>query len=653
MNEKNKKMLTQLKLPQELKTLSISQMEDLAQEIRDYLIEIGDRCGGHLASNLGVVELTIVLHSLLDSPRDKITWDTSHQTYVHKMLTDRLDRMFTIKQDGGLSGFAKIKESPHDAFGAGHASTALSAALGIAQGRDLKKENYTVVAVAGDSAFSGGMCFEALNNIENLNPNSNFICILNDNNMSISPPVGNMSTYITKIRTSKLYDEATKQFEQFMSKIPKVGEPLLHRIERASDYLRELILDTKKGVIFEEFGFKYIGPIDGHNISMLMAALKYAKSFKGPIMIHIITQKGKGHASAEADPEKYHGVKPIVKPITKPLNQTLSEQKTPSKLPSYTEVFGKSVIDICNKRNDVMVITPAMEGGSGLVNFHKIHPDKFIDVGIAEEHAVTFCAGLVQAGIKPILAIYSTFLQRGYDQLVHDVCLQELPMVFALDRAGLVGEDGPTHHGVLDYNYMLPIPNLTILAPKDGVELDAMMKWAVNENKIVSIRYPRGDVHPNNGNKNTPISPMKSEVLFNSSSDEQNNDIVLLAAGSMAWPAFDAAEKLHQKGYSIAAINLRTIKPLDINTIAPFIKGTKKVVVIEEGQAIGGIFYYIINQFQHLDTPLSNWHQIAIPDKFITHGKQETLRNQFNLSANGIYDYVCQTIKLPYSIKTT
>ena len=640
MYKKEKTLLDTLSLPEGLKDLEITEMEQLAQEVRKRLIEIGDVCGGHLASNLGVVELTIVLHSLLNSPTDRITWDTSHQTYVHKMLTDRLDRMLTIKQDGGLSGFAKIKESPHDAFGAGHASTALSAALGITQGRDFKNDDYTVIAVVGDAAFSGGMCFEALNNIEKLKPKSNFICILNDNNMAISPPVGNMATYITKIRTSKLYDDATKRFEHFMSKIPKVGEPLLRRIERASEYLRDLILDTNTGVIFEEFGFKYLGPIDGHNIPMLMAALKYAKSYQGPIMVHIITQKGKGHNQAEADPEKYHGVKP------KPKVQHANIQPKPT-LKTYTEIFGNAVIDICNKRNDIMVITPAMEGGSGLIPFHKAHPDKFLDVGIAEEHAVTFCAGLVQAGVKPILAIYSTFLQRGFDQLVHDVCLQELPMVFALDRAGLVGEDGPTHHGVLDYNYMLPIPNMTILAPKDGVELDAMIKWSVSVDKIVSIRYPRGSIDAHDGKIQTPIDTMAAEVLVNEPSAAQSYDILLIGAGSMAWPAYDAAMQLKNDEISVAAINLRFIKPLDTKTLAPFIEKSRHIIVIEEGNAIGGIFHYILNQFSTIDKPLSHWHQLAIPDQFVTHGKLPNLRKSFNLSAEGIYQQAMSLSKEP------
>ena len=476
-------LLDHLTFPDALKELSIEDLELLAAEIRTRLLEIGNLCGGHLASNLGIVEITIVLHSLFTSPTDKFAWDTSHQTYVHKMLTGRLNQMFSIRQEGGLSGFTNIFESDHDAFGAGHASTALSAALGFAHSREILKQDHKVVAIIGDASLSGGMSFEALNNIERLN--SNFICILNDNNMAISKPVGNMSTYMTKIRTSPLYDQARKVLEQFLTTIPK-GGPLKRKIEKGLDHLRDLLIDQKFGVMFEEFGFQYIGPIDGHNISMLMAALRYAKHYEGPVLIHAITQKGKGHAPAELDPIKYHGVSPQKKitPIAKPPQKTLTN----------SEFFGNTMIDICNQRSDVAVITPAMIGGSGLTKFSETHPDKLFDVGIAEEHAVTFVAGLARTGVKPVLAIYSTFLQRAYDQLIHDVCIQNLPVIFALDRAGFAGEDGVTHHGIFDYAYMLPVPNMTILAPKDAPEIKSMLHWALEQNSPISLRYPKGAI---------------------------------------------------------------------------------------------------------------------------------------------------------------
>ena len=629
---KKDNLLHTLSLPGDLKNLSTDELETLAEEIREELLEIGDACGGHLASNLGVVELTLVLHTLLESPRDKMVFDTSHQTYVHKILTGRLDRMRTIRQDKGLSGFAKIAESEHDSFGAGHASTALSAALGMAQGRDLKKDDYTVVSIVGDSSWSGGMCFEALNNIEKLDDKSNFICILNDNNMAISPPVGNMATYLTKVRTSALYDKATHSFESIVDKIPKIGEPLRRRIEKAVSHSRDVLIDSSVGVIFEEFGFKYLGPIDGHNIPVLMAALKYAKTYQGPIMVHIITQKGKGHAPSEADPVKYHGVSP------KKLPTTVVEAPKPK---TYTQIFGQSVIDICNKQDDVVVITPAMEGGSGLTPFKEAHPGKFFDVGIAEEHAVTFCGGLVQAGIRPILAIYSTFLQRGYDQMVHDICLQNLPVVFALDRSGIVGEDGPTHHGLLDYTFELPIPNLTILAPKDGTELTAMMDWSVTHDQAVSVRYPKGPTPSQDGQIKTPVSNQKAEVMVEFSETRLKQfDVLLIGVGSMAWPSYEAAKILRDKGINCAVINPRFVKPLDTKTIGDYINRSEKVVVIEEGYAVGGVFHYILNQFSDHSKPLSDWHQIAFPDHFIDHGKIKTLMKQYGLTTEGIAEKV-------------
>lgn len=618
-------LLQSLSLPEDLRTLCTEQMEQLAAEIRTELLTIGDSCGGHLASNLGVVELTIVLHALFNSPVDKILWDTSHQTYVHKMLTGRLSKMHTIRQDYGLSGFSKITESDHDIFGAGHASTALSASLGIAHARDIKKEDYAVISVVGDASFSGGMTFEALNNVQQLN--SKFICVLNDNNMSISKPVGNMSNYITQVRTSSLYQQAHKKMEGFLKMIPKFGEPLLSRVEKAADHLRDIILDTNSGVMFEEFGFKYLGPVDGHDIPTLMTTLSYAKKYDGPVMLHIITKKGKGHDPAEADPIKYHGVSP--KPKTSPAVTEAPKVKT------YTQIFGQTVIDICNKKEDVVVITPAMEGGSGLTPFKEAHPERFFDVGIAEEHAVTFSAGLARAGVTPILAIYSSFLQRGFDQMVHDICLQKLAVVFALDRAGIVGADGPTHHGLLDFNYMLPVPNLIILAPKDGDELDDMLNWAVEQNTSVSVRYPRGPIAAQNGTISTPIRQQKHECLFDSS-PMKIVDFCIIGVGSMAWPAYEAAKALEAQGRSCTVINLRFVKPLDVKFLTTYVTRAKKIIIVEEGQSIGGVHDYILKELSHLDRPQSDWHQIAIPDRFLDHGGMDRLRNELDLSASGI-----------------
>ena len=541
------------------------------------------------------------------------------------MLTGRLDRIFTVRQDDGLSGFAKIDESEHDTFGAGHASTALSAALGVAQARNIKKENYNVVAVIGDASLSGGMAFEALNNVQHLK-DTNFICILNDNNMSISKPVGNMANYMTSIRTSPPYTSAKDKFERIFSKIPdKIGVPLKRRIEKTVERLRDIMLDVKVGVIFEEFGFKYLGPIDGHNTPLLMGALKFAKNYPGPVMIHILTVKGKGHTPAENNPIKYHGVSPQKSQPTVPSIKPSS--------PSYSAFFGNEVCQLAKQDKDIVVVTPAMTEGSGLNRFADEFPDRFFDVGIAEEHAVTFAAGLARAGSKPILSIYSTFLQRGYDQVVHDVCLQNLPVIFTLDRSGIVGADGPTHHGVFDIAYLIHIPNMIICAPKNGAELSGMLKWAITENLPISIRFPRGSI-PEQEIVPVSISKGKSEVMIGHG--QSNLDILILSVGSMSIPSLDAAKQLHEEGLKVAAINLRFLKPLDTNLLNNYVQKSKHVIVVEEGSAIGGTFPYILQTLNYLDKPLNEWHHIAIPDSFVTHGTPERLKAELSLNAEGI-----------------
>jgi len=622
-------LLDTLTLPDDLKNLSTVELEQLASEIRHRLLAIGDACGGHLASNLGVVELSLVLHTVFSTPNDKFIWDTSHQTYVHKMLTGRLDQMMTIRQDNGLAGFANIFESPHDCFGAGHASTALSAALGFAHARDHLYEKHNVVSIIGDASLSGGMAFEALNNVGRLN--SNFICILNDNDMSISRPVGSMATYMTKVRTSDMYNQAKGQFERIIDKVPKFGVPLKRKIEKTVERLRDIILDVKYGVLFEEFGFKYLGPIDGHNIPLLMASLRYAKSYNGPIMIHIQTTKGKGHFPAESDPILYHGVSPQKKGM-----------KTSA--PSFTETFGNEVIYLAKTHPNMVVITPAMKEGSGLKSYADLFPQRFFDVGIAEEHAVTFAAGMAKGGLKPILAIYSTFLQRGYDQVIHDVCLQNLPVIFALDRAGLVGEDGPTHHGVFDFSFLLSIPNMVVLAPSDSESLKDMLSWSLKQNSPISIRYPKGAAPLPLSSFARPFSG-QSEVLFTPESHlgSPYYDAVFLVAGSMAWPVFSAAKLLEKEGLNCVVIDLRIIKPLDNATIAPYILKAKHIIVLEEGVGIGGVSSYLQREFSEYDISFKNWHSFALPDHFVTHGKLDTLHKTYGFTQDAI---VSQTLDL-------
>lgn len=632
-------LLDELYLPTDLKQLSKHELHVLAKEIRSRLLSIADICGGHLASNLGVVELTLVLHTLLDSPNDKIIWDTSHQAYVHKILTGRLKQMHTIRKYGGLSGFCKITESVHDIFGAGHASTALSSALGIAKARDFKHESYLVAAVVGDAALSGGMAFEAINNIQLLNKDSNFMFVLNDNDMAISPSVGMMSSYLSKLRSKSDSSIFNSSLDLFFSKFPYLGGPLKDYFEKYFLELPSIIPFSKSELFFEDFGFHYLGPIDGHDISALMAAFTYAKSYKGSVILHILTKKGKGLLEAEKNPEKYHGVKAKLWQENGSFQPLLMKKK-----PTYSEIFGQAVMDICSKRDDVIVVTPAMEGGSGLSHFRKNYPNRFFDVGIAEEHAVTFCAGLAKGGLRPILAIYSTFLQRGYDQLIHDICLQNIPVVFCLDRAGLVGEDGSTHHGVFDYNYMLPIPNLTILAPKDGHELKKMLNWSLNQNNPISIRYPKGEV-PSYSHSYSRSFDGSAEILFKSELfDLRGYDLLLIGVGSMVWPAYEVAKEFASEQLTVAVINLRSIKPLDTQMLTSYLEGARSVFVLEEGMAIGGVYSYILKVCQSSIKALNSWRQIALDDVFIEHGSISELKQESRLSVSHISNFIRKRI---------
>ncbi len=625
----SKNLLDNLNLPTDLKDLSHNELIQLADELRARLVNITDSVGGHLASNLGVVEITLALHTIFQSPKDKFLWDTSHQTYIHKMLTGRLNEMYTIKQYNGLSGFAKITESDHDIFGAGHASTSLSAALGIAQARNARNEDHSVVCILGDGGLSGGMAYEALNNVKELK--GNFICILNDNDMSISPPVGAMANYITSMRTNPLYDQVKDKFQRILNRIPKFGTPMKRRIEKTVERMRSTILDVKQGVLFEEFGFKYLGPIDGHNLTAVMATLRYAKKYNGPIMLHMITTKGKGMQVAEENPVKYHGVS------KKPTNTATKKEKRPT----YTQCFGTEIIKLAKENPTIHVITPAMREGSGLVEYEQEFPDRFYDVGIAEEHAVTFAAGLSKGGVKPVLAIYSTFLQRGFDQMIHDVCLQKLSMVLAIDRAGLVGADGPTHHGVFDYSYLLLIPNMVICAPKDGTELKQMLAWATKEDKIVSIRYPRGEVPIEDGEKTSPIEFGKSQFMTETF---DHPDCLILATGNFVWPTTKLGINLTENhNIKTTVVNLRFIKPFD-EALIPLIKNSKRVVVIEDGSQIGGVFHYILNQCNHLNKPLKEWLSFAIPDKFIDHGTVQELHEEINLLPSQIEEKIIDSL---------
>lgn len=606
--------------PSDLKNLTFDQMEELAQEIRNYLLEIVSRNGGHLAPNLGVVELTIALHYVFNSPRDKIIWDVGHQCYVHKILTGRREELKTIRQFKGLSGFPKRSESIHDCFETGHSSTSISAALGFALARDIKKEKHSVIAVIGDGALTGGMAFEALNHAGQLG--TRLIVILNDNEMSITRNVGAMSGYLSRLRTDPLYHRSKEEIREVLQRIPNIGPKMFKAAERFKDSVKYLLVS---GMLFEELGFTYLGPIDGHNLRMLNQVLERARQLSGPVLVHVNTIKGKGYFPAEKQPNKFHGIGPF----------DLKTGKTRrGEAPSFTDVFGKTVLELGKDYPELVTITAAMSEGTGLCEFAKRYPKRFFDVGIAEQHAVTFAAGLAQTGCLPVVAIYSTFLQRAYDQIVHDVALQNLHIIFALDRAGIVGEDGETHQGVFDLSYLRHIPRMTVMVPKDQSELVAMLKSSVKYEGPIAIRYPRGAGPLKEIDYHLPELPIgKGEVL------RKGDDMVLFTVGPLVYQALEAAEKLSKEGQEAAVINCRFVKPLDDELILEWSNRTKRVITIEENVITGGFGSAVLelladNSYQ------GETARIGIPDCFLEHGATDLLHRKLGLDAPGIVDFI-------------
>jgi len=619
--------------PKDLKVLNSQQLKLLTQEIRHKIINTVSETGGHLAPSLGVVELTIALHKVFNSPKDKIVWDVGHQSYTHKILTGRSKKFNTLRQYKGISGFPKIKESEYDAFGTGHSSTAISAALGIAKARDLKNENHKVIAVVGDGALTGGMAFEGLNQAGHLN--SDLIVVLNDNKMSISPNVGALSSYLSKMITHPKYKQKRKKVELFLKKWSKKAAERAMALE---DTIRAM---SGPGLLFKEMGFKYFGPVDGHNIDSLIRLFNNIKDIKGPILIHLITQKGKGYAYAEEEVTKFHGISRF--------NIENGEKIRSGKHMTYTDAFSNALIKLAKEDQKIIAITAAMASGTGLDKFAKEFPNRFFDVGIAEQHAVTFAGGLATNGFKPVVAIYSTFLQRAYDQIIHDICLQNLPVTFAIDRAGLVGEDGPTHHGTLDLSYLRTIPNLAIMAPKDENELGHMLKTAIDLNSPVALRYPRGEaVGAAVENPLETIQIPKAELL------KQGKDILILAAGPIVYAALAAANELERlsfpkgktnlegrrklsdkKKLSCCVVNARFIKPLDEETILTLTKKIKKIITIEENTIEGG-FGSAILELLEKNNIKADIKRIGIPDKFIEHGSQEQLKKDIGLTKANI-----------------
>jgi len=615
--------------PEDLKKLDIHELKILAQEIREKIIDVVSEKGGHLAPSLGVIELTIALHYVFEAPKDKIIWDVGHQAYAHKLITGRTKEFDTLRQYGGISGFPRRKESEYDVFGTGHASTSISSALGIVAARELKGEKFKVVAVIGDGALTGGMAFEGLNNAGHLK--KDIMIVLNDNKMSIAKNVGAFRRYLTKISAIPTYHKLRYDVWELINKLPStiVGEEIKELAHKIGDGLKNLIVPT---MLFEELGFEYFGPVDGHNISDLIDIFSKVKRIVGPKLVHVLTKKGKGYSPAEGDPTHFHGLGKF--------NKTTGLSERGNGPPSYSKVFGDIIVELAENDSKIVAITAAMPTGTGLDNFAAKFPERFFDVGIAEQHAVTFAAGLSTEGLKPVVAIYSTFLQRAFDQLIHDVCLQNLPVIFCMDRGGIVGEDGPTHHGTFDLSYLRIIPNMIIMAPKDEIELKNMLYTAVNYGKgPIAIRYPRGNVYglpQKKKPKKTPIG--KGELL------KEGKDVLIIAVGSMVYPSLDAAKILSEKGIDAAVINARFIKPIDDALIRKEMEGKKLIVTVEENAVNAGFGSAVLEFLQAINAK-KRILNIGIPDKFVEHGNPELLRENLGLCCKGIAKRVDEYLK--------
>mgnify|MGYP002813893650 CR=1 FL=1 len=626
-----------MKLPEALKELSTKQLEQIASEVRGEIIDVTSRTGGHVASSLGSVELAVALHSTFESPIDKIIWDVGHQAYAHKILTGRLKEFSTLRQYRGISGFPNKDESLHDVFTVGHASTSISQALGLVKARDLGGEKHSVVAVIGDASISGGLAFEGVNNVDGLK--SNMIVVLNDNEMSISKNVGAIANYLTQVQTSGTYLELRDRIEKLVKRVPRVGVPLFEAARKLKDRTRHMVISFKVDVIFEELGFKYFGPIDGHNIPLLMSTLHHAKDVPGPVLIHIITKKGKGFVPAEKEPTRFHGTGPYDKDSGMPVNGNGKQ--------TYTSVFGKTMLKLGHIDPKITAVTAAMIDGTGLEEFARVFPTRFFDVGIAEEHAVTFAGGLARGGFKPVVAVYSTFLQRAYDQIVHDVCLQNLPVIFAVDRAGIVGEDGATHNGIFDIAFLRSLPNMMVMAPKDENELQHMLFTAAHHNGPIAIRYPRGSSagQTDLDNELVKLEIGKGEIVHRSHISHAKKHVALFALGSMVETALQAAPLLEASGTAVKVINARFVKPLDKELLVKSCENIDLLVALEEGGVEGG-FGSALSEALNAAAIVVPFLSIGLPNQFIEHGIREFILQKYGLSAERIAEKVMEKIKL-------
>ncbi|MGN0514235.1 MAG: 1-deoxy-D-xylulose-5-phosphate synthase [Lachnospiraceae bacterium] len=618
-------ILDNINMPGDIKKIDPSLYDELADEIRHFLIEKISKTGGHLASNLGVVELTMAMHLAFDLPKDKIIWDVGHQSYTHKILSGRKNNFDDLRKFGGMSGFPKRRESEYDAFDTGHSSTSISAGLGYVKARDLNHEDYKVISVIGDGALTGGMALEALNNASNLT--SNFIIVLNDNNMSISNNVGGISRMLDEIRTDEKYNDIKENVKDHLSKIPTIGDKVVKKIKKTKSNIKHFFIP---GMNYEDMGITYLGPIDGHDIPRLLKTFKAASRVRHGVLVHVVTKKGKGYKYAEKNPGNYHGVNPFNVKTGRDLNKSTCK--------SFTKAFSEQIMELAQNDDKIVTISAAMPDGTGLTNFAKTYPERFFDVGIAEEHAVTFAAGLAAGGMKPVVAIYSSFLQRAYDQILHDVCIQKLPVVFAIDRAGLVGNDGETHQGIFDLSYLSCIPNMTIMAPKNGTELKEMLKFAIDLSAPVALRYPRGNSELCETCECEEVTFGKSEIL------KKGSKLALFAVGSMVDEALKLSEMLETEGISPTVINARFVKPIDEECIKGIAKNHRFIATLEENVRSGGygdavLRYINDNKFK------VKVHNFALPDDYVEHGNVDILRKETGIDIDSIKEVIIKELQ--------
>ena len=615
-------VLDQIQNVNDIKNLTEEEIDTLQDEIRTFLVESIAKTGGHLASNLGVIELTMALHLSFDLTKDKIVWDVGHQSYTHKILTGRKDGFEHLREYGGMSGFPKTEECEADSFNTGHSSTSISAGLGLAEAREITGQDYFVISVIGDGALTGGMAFEALNNASRMK--TNFIIVLNDNNMSISENVGGLSKYLNDFRTADAYMDLKDGVVNSLSKIPVYGDRIVRKIRNAKSGIKQLFVP---GMFFEEMGITYLGPVDGSNIKAMRRAFAEAKRVRGPVLVHVLTKKGNGYVPAERHPARFHGTAPFDIETGVPLHKQSKAH--------YTDVFSTVMKKMGEREPKLVAITAAMADGTGLKRFCNLYPERFFDVGIAEEHAVTFAAGMAKSGLKPVFAVYSSFLQRAYDQILHDVCLQKLPVVFAIDRAGLVGKDGATHQGIFDLSYLATIPNLTIMAPKNKWELSDMLKFAIAADTPMAIRYPRGDACDLWKEKRAPIESGKAEVLC------EGTEVALFAIGSMVETAWKVMEKLQERGISATVVNARFAAPLDKECICGLAQKHRLLVTLEENVASGGMGEHVAAVLMEEQSRIKLL-RIAVPDTFVEHGDVDTLYRVLGMDADTVTNRICE-----------